>query len=146
MTLIYFYYFSLSFVSFNLKSLQSPSPVCMFYFAHPFGGIATPSTITYSIDPHRDIPVKASNGASSISKSKNLSWCQRRNNNFTVSSTATTQSQYIEMHLPRTFQPKLYDEFTQSLILALQQRFGKFNAFTFQVQSEKIEILHDFCP
>lgn len=104
-------------------SFQSPSPVCMFYFAHPFGGIATPSTITYSIDPHRDIPVKASNA--SISKSKNLSWCKRRNS-FISSSTATTQSQSVETHFPRTFQPNKYDEFTNSLIQALQQRFGKF--------------------
>lgn len=30
---------------------QSPAPICMFYFAHPFGGIATPSSTSNSIDP-----------------------------------------------------------------------------------------------
>lgn len=38
----------------NVK--QSPAPVCMFYFAHPFGGIATPSSTSYSIDPYAGMP------------------------------------------------------------------------------------------
>lgn len=32
-------------------NLQSPSPVCMFYFAHPFGGIATPPVSTAQQNP-----------------------------------------------------------------------------------------------
>lgn len=116
------------------SELQSPSPVCMFYFAHPFGGIATPSTVAYSIDPFVDIPAKAQNA--SLTKSKNPSWCHK-STSFPLSPTTTTQSHGVEAHGPRTLAASEHDQFTQSLIRTLQQRFGK---SAFQVH----KLLRDF--
>lgn len=73
----------------------------MFYFAHPFGGIATPSSVSYSIDPYAGMPT-------ADSKRKN-----------------PTNQQHLNDFTPwprQTLQPR---DILSPLIQALQKQIGK---------------------
>lgn len=87
----------------------------MFYFAHPFGGIATPSSTSYSINPYAGMPTAECR----TSQSK----CAHR-------TTRTTPNQAHQQHLndftpwPRqTWQSR---DVLSPLIQALQRQIGKF--------------------
>lgn len=90
---------------------KSPDPVCMFYFAHPFGGIATPASTSYSIDPYAGMPTaeKTSHNVKHENPASNRCCTQQHLNDFTPWPRQTWQSK----------------DLLSPLIQALQKQIGK---------------------
>lgn len=78
----------------------------MFYFAHPFGGIATPASTSYTIDPFAGIP----------SADKN---CKSDKN--------SDQQQHLNDFIPWPRQTWQSRDMLSPLIEALQKQIGKFS-------------------
>lgn len=99
-----------------LCNLNSQEPVCMFYFAHPFGGIATPASTSYSIDPYAGMPT-----AEQISNSRPKN-----------SSSNQANQQHLNDFTPwprQTLQPR---DVLSPLIQALQKQIGKLQILPFK--------------
>lgn len=79
--------------------------MCMFYFAHPFGGIATPSSTSYSIDPYAGMPTAEKTPNSKCKNAPN----QQHLNDFTPWPIQTWQTR----------------DLLSPLIQALQKQIGK---------------------
>lgn len=91
----------------------------MFYFAHPFGGIATPSSTSHSIDPYYGAPTK--NAAVAVPTQKPLiGWCNRMHSND------NNNQQHVTEYVPWPQETWQRDgDMMQPVILALQQQLGK---------------------
>lgn len=81
----------------------------MFYFAHPFGGIATPSSTSYSIDPYAGMPTAEKTPHSKHNNPANNRCSQQHLNDFTPWPRQTWQSK----------------DLLSPLIQALQKQIGK---------------------
>lgn len=85
----------------------------MFYFAHPFGGIATPSSTSYSIDPYAGMPTAEKTPNANHQMPSNRC-AQQHLNDFTPWPRQTWQSK----------------DLLSPLIQALQQQIGKLYVHT----------------
>lgn len=83
--------------------------MCMFYFAHPFGGIPTPGSTSYTIDPFFGMPTKRT---PPFSKSKEQ---------------CIHQHQHLKDFVPWPRQTLQSRDVLTPLIEALQQQIGKLN-------------------
>ncbi|XP_055314408.1 uncharacterized protein LOC129575254 isoform X2 [Sitodiplosis mosellana] len=90
--------------------LPSPDPVCMFYFAntHPFGGIATPSSTSYSIDPYAGMAPTAEKTPHSKHQNQPKNRCtQQHLNDFTPWPRQTWQSKDLLSPLVQALQKQI---------------------------------------
>lgn len=87
----------------------------MFYFAHPFGGIATPSSTSYSINPYAGVPTAECR----TSHSK----CSHRQK---TTPNRAHQQQHLNDFTPWPRQTWQSRDVLSPLIQALQRQIGKF--------------------
>lgn len=109
-------------------SIQSPAPVCMFYFAHPFGGIATPTSSSYSIHGQDDGSTMGETPNTSSSKTKPFGWCDRMH--FTIELEPQQQQEHVHEYIPWPQETWICDDvLLQPLIQALREQFGEWEPF-----------------
>lgn len=93
---------------------QSPDPVCMFYFAHPFGGIATPSSTSYSIDPYVGMPTAEKTPHTVKHENAPSNRCtQQHLNDFTPWPRQTWQSKDLLSPLIQALQKQIGKPYTE---------------------------------
>lgn len=102
----------------------------MFYFAHPFGGIATPTSSTYSVRGYDDgLSVDETPSDSGSSKTKPLGWCDRMHFKLERDQRQEPeqeQQEHVHEYIPWPQETWICDDvLLQPLMLALREQFGE---------------------
>lgn len=97
----------------------------MFYFAHPFGGIATPASASYSINGFDDdysIDKMSNNNSSKINP---IGWCDRMHCKIERDH-HQQQQEHVHEYVPWPQETWICDDvLLQPLIMALREQFGE---------------------